>query len=128
MKKTLSISTILLFTALLFNACKKGHHDKINDKVNNISFDTTISAGTTYQLDLSPYSDADDSAKITTQATNFTISEINSTTTPIVYSFLQNTNSKIGESRKEVVVLKIYEPAGHKNCHEKTITINFTIL
>ncbi len=94
----------------------------------NVSLNITIPAGTSYSLDLSQYGDADDLAKITTQAANYTTSEIATTKLPGVYTFLKNGNPKAGGNGNEVVTLKVYEPAGRRHCHETNITIDFTVL
>ena len=124
MKKILPLLALFLFTAIIISSCKKERPDDIK----NVTLNITIPAGTAYNLDLSKYGDADDLATITTQAKNFNTSEINTTTSPGVYTFSKNGTPKVGGNGNEVTALKVYEPAGRRHCHETNITINFTVL
>jgi hypothetical protein len=124
MKKLFPLFIFLICTATIFNSCKKEH----GNETKNVTLNITIPAGTEYKLDLSQYGDADDLARIVTQPANFATSQIDQITMPGVYTFLKNGAPKVGGNGNEVVVLKVYEPAGRKHCDETNITINFTVL
>ena len=125
MKKIFPLSALFLF-AIIFNiSCEKEHDD---DEIKNVNLNITIPAGTAYTLNLDQYGDADDFAEITTQAANYTTSEITKSTMPGVYTFLKSGAPKLGGNGNETVVLKVYEPACRKHDDETHITINFTVL
>jgi hypothetical protein len=146
MKKILIFAVALLFSAILSTSCKKENTDEIT----NLTLDVSINAGETYKLDLSQYGDADDFARITTQATTFTTSEIAKVGVIGEYNFMKAGSPKLGGNGTETVVLKVEEGKGNgiscgdstgvhphtggghhgKKHHieETNITINFTIL
>jgi hypothetical protein len=146
MKKIFIYSLAILSTIILFTSCKK----EKTDEITNITLDVSINAGETYKLDLGKYGDADDVAIITTQATNFSTSEIAKVGVVGEYNFMKAGNPKTGGNGNEIVVLKVSEgirgangiPAGgcipnsndgehHVKKHhveETNITINIKVL
>ncbi|MDQ2752038.1 MAG: hypothetical protein M3R72_03350 [Bacteroidota bacterium] len=96
----------------------------------NIIIDTTLASGMQYQLNLASYGDADDSAAIRTQATNFATSEIANAGFGFapIYHFSAAANAKT--SLSEQVVITVTEGAhGQPHPHNDStiITINFKI-
>ncbi len=87
----------------------------------------TIASGSEYVLNLQQYGDADDIAKITKQAGNYTTSQIINSATGFnpVYYFSAIADPKT--TTTEQVVLSITEPAGHPHSDSTRVTINFTI-
>jgi hypothetical protein len=128
---------LLAGIAVAFTACEKERND---DAIKNITLNVTINAGELYSLDLSPYGDADDKARIATQAGNYSISELTKSGAKDIYQYQKNGNPKFGGNGTDQVVLNISEnrnTGGRGNCNqngrrphnkETNITINFTIL
>ena len=140
MKKFLPILSLVLLTLVGFTSCKKEKHDDVQI----VNLNVTLAAGTVYNLDLSKYGDADDIAKIFTQAEHFDISEINSTAGKFNYQYKVAAIPKVNFTGTDKVVIKLTEPerGGGRNggssnggfCgdtngthDEAIITINFTI-
>ena len=140
MKKFLSIFGLALLIIVGFTSCKK---EKADD-VQIVNLDVTLAAGAVYNLDLSKYGDADDIAKIFTQAEHFDISEITGTTGKYNYQYKVAAIPKVNFAGTDKVVIKLTEPArgGERNggnsnggfCgttdgagDEAIITINFKI-
>lgn len=125
MKKLLY--SILPITILLFTQSCKKDHEHVSKQY---TIDTTLSSGTAYQLNLQPYGDADDTAGISKQATNFTTSEIVNATGTFapVYHYL--TETKTGLTDQVVLVIKEGNHGNNNSMNHSdstTITINFTI-
>ena len=93
--------------AVLFSCTKpNGHSDMLGKR---ITIDTTLTSGTTYNLNLAPYGDDDDQATIRQQAASFTTSEITNSASGFspVYHF-----SAVGDPKtplNEQVILSITE-------------------
>ena len=139
MKKFLSLSAIALLLSVVLFSCKK----EKTDDVEIVNLNVTLAAGATYNLDLSKYGDADDIAKIFTQAEHFDISEISATTGKFNYQYKVAALPKVNFTGTDKVVIKLTE--GQRECgndgtrgdndrgrnnhskDEAIITINFTI-
>jgi hypothetical protein len=108
MKKYSTLLLSLLATMILFSACKK----EKTDEITNVTLDVSVNAGEMYKLDLSKYGDADDNATITTQAVNFSTSEVVKTGIIGEYNFMKAGNPKAGGNGNETVILKVAEGTG----------------
>jgi hypothetical protein len=127
MKKYLLPCIILFCGMVLLQSCKKPGHD-----TEYVTLNETVVAGSTYSLDLSAYGDGDDEPSITTQATDFLVSQINkdAVTAKNIYNF----SASIKSVGKQIVVITLKEGhhrggpfGGNCNRDEAVITINFTI-
>ena len=119
----------LAASVALISCYKDAAHNSFHGSY-SITIDTTLASGADYQLNLSPYGDADDTAAITTQAANFTTSEIANSTLGFapVYHFSAVANAKASSS--EQVVIAVTEGGyelPHSQCDSTIITINFKI-
>ncbi len=126
MKRFLCIG--LAASAALISCYKDGAHGYHGSR--NITIDTTLTSGTGYQLNLQPYGDADDTAAIKTQATNFTNSEIVNSTFGFapVYHFSAMANAKASTSEQVVIaVTEGHHGQPHHNNDSTIITIHFTV-
>ena len=139
MKKVLSISAIAFLLTVSLFSCKKEKHDEVQI----VNLDVTFAAGAVYNLDLSKYGDADDVAKIFTQAEHFDVSEITSATGKFNYQYKVAALPKVNFAGTDKVIIKLTE--GQRECgndgtrnngarnhrmdhgDEAIITINFTI-
>ena len=140
MKKFLSLSAIALLLSVVLFSCKK----EKTDDVEIVNLNVTLAAGATYNLDLSKYGDADDIAKIFTQAEHFDISEISATSGKFQYQYKVAALPKVNFNGTDKVVIKLTE--GQRDCgndgtrdnnngrngnhhshDEAIITINFTM-
>ena len=125
MKKILyAVSSLAIITTI--QSCEK-HMDHTSKQ---IVIDTTLASGTEYLLDLRPYGDADDVAKITKQATSYTTSEIVNTSGTFAPVYHYSAMAKT--SLTDQVVLSITEGVrgnGNARPHSDstTITINFAV-
>jgi hypothetical protein len=128
MKKQLLVSIALFSGVVFFNACKKQDPTPPTIIINTIpvNLDAALANKESYTLDLSQYGDADDVSTIVQQATNYTTSQIDVTSTTdkrgtytYMYDASNLTSGKIiNPLVKDSVVLKIEE--GEKtqtNCH-----------
>ena len=123
MKKSILSITFLFCGVVLLQSCSK---EKNNSKYVNL--DESIQAGSTYSLNLGAYADRSAVASIITQASAYTVSQLDKDAASgcSVYHF--SADSKIKE--KQTVVLDL---AGKNNgpCHhddnKTVITINFTV-
>lgn len=125
MKKYLSLTIFIMAIVFVLASCKKQDH-----KTQYITLNESVTSGSMYKLSLSAYGDADDEPAITTQAVNYTVSQLSkdAATANNTYSF--SVNQKIAD--KETVVITLKENHnGRGNCNrneaEAVITINFTI-
>jgi hypothetical protein len=126
MKKIMLFLVLSIAITAFLTSCEKERNDK--DAVKNITLNVTVDAGSTYDLDLSAYGDADDIASIIKQAVTYAKSEINLTGGKYIYSFMKSGTPKAGGNGMETVILKLSEPACRRHHKEETnITINFTI-
>jgi uncharacterized protein YgiB involved in biofilm formation len=124
MKKYLSFALFATAMFFMLQSCKKPGHD-----TEYITLNETIQAGNTYKLNLNAYGDADDEPSITTQAKNFTVSQINkdAVTANNIYNF--SLAQKVAEKQTVVITLKEPKHHGGRGCNrdEAVITINFTV-
>ena len=122
-----------LFTAIVASVAaiscyKDGAHGCHRSR--SITIDTTLASGTAYQLNLQPYGDADDTAAIKTQATNFTTSEIVNSTFGFapIYHFSAVANAKASTSEEVIIaVTEGHHGQPHHNNDSTIITIHFTV-
>jgi hypothetical protein len=124
--KKLLYAILPVIILLLTESCSKDHQHVSKQ----YTIDTTLTSGTEYQLNLQPYGDGDDTASISTQATNFTTSEIINVTGIFapVYHYLAET--KAGLADQVVLAVKEGNHGNDGNMHHAAstiITINFTI-
>jgi hypothetical protein len=125
MKKYIHYPLLLISMFLILQSCKKPHDTRY------VTLNETIVSGNTYTLDLSAYGDGDDKASITTQAKNYTVSQISkdAVSSNDIYTF--SVTQK--QADKETVIITLKEdhrhgPSGGGCDHdEAVITINFTI-
>ena len=108
-------------------SCKKEGRDR--QEVKAVVLNETVAPGTTYQLNLSQYSDEDDLASIFTQASHFTVSEISKegVSGNFLYKYIPKKPTKTGVTNTDQVVLKVAESEEKCDQDVTTITINFTI-
>ena len=124
MKKYLQFTMLLIAVFFVLQSCKKPGH-----QTQYVTLNETIQSGSTYTLNLSAYGDADDEPSITTQAKNYSVSQIgkDAVTANNMYSFSVMQKA----SDKETVVITLKEQHGNRrgNCNrdEAVITINFTV-
>jgi uncharacterized protein YgiB involved in biofilm formation len=124
MKKYIPLTLLVIAAFVMLQSCKKPGHE-----TQYVTLNETIQSGSNYTLNLSAYGDADDEPSITTQAKNFTVSQINkdAVTANNIYNFslAQKTTDK------QTVVISLKEPQHHggRDCNrdEAVITINFTV-
>lgn len=105
-------------------ATTKGHQS------NAFTIDTVINSNQTFTLNLCPFQDRDDLVAIKSQASDYLVSELKKESNgAYVYSFQGKTieNPKSSTSNTQQVIIKIYEPSGHKEYEETLITLNITI-
>jgi hypothetical protein len=153
MQKTTFFLMLTFFALSVFTtSCSKlklgdRHGKHHNEETKYITIDKTLAFNETYTLDLNLYEDADDLSAITTQAVDFTISELTGSAAlqNNVYAYMlagrvDNVASAV-TPKTEQVVLTITEGSradghsggrcGGNNSHEPeveaVITINFTI-
>lgn len=125
MKKNLLLvfSGICLFT--LMQSCTKEVHQSENIK--EITIDTTIRAGTDFDLSLAPYGDDDNIADIIQQAHHYSVSQIEELSDVFnpVYHYVADVKS----SGPDQVVIAISKDPDCKrpNKDSTIITINFII-
>lgn len=145
MKTTLLLPVLAIAAACTFVSCSKEKPGKRNGSgaPASTTLNVTVAAGQEYKLNLAGYGTGQPA--IVTQASAFSISEINfQSGTGYVYRYKTDGSPKAGETKTDKVVLKIvstseeYEP-GSGQCEddydddddeykkEKKITINFTI-
>lgn len=125
MKKILyAVFSLVIIAAT--QSCKKNadHESK------QVVIDTTLASNVEYILNLKPYGDDDDVAKISKQATSFTTSEIVNASGTFAPVYHYSAVSKTGVT--DQVVLSITEGNrgnGNIRLHSDstTITVNFTI-
>ena len=121
MKKYILRAVFLLCGIVLLPSCKKGQETKY------VTLNEAVKSGTTYSLDLTAYGERNAEVSITTQATDYTTSQVDRDTATgrNIYHF--STDTKIDE--KETVVLNVKDNKGHCSHDEQktVITINFTI-
>lgn len=126
MKKYVHFPLLLISVLFILASCKKPGHETQYVKLNE-----TIQSGSTYTLDLSAYGDGDDQPFITTQAVQYTVSQINmdAITAKNIYTF--SVAQKVTEKQIVIITLKEqhHRGSGGRNCDrdEAVITINFTI-
>lgn len=125
MKKIVPVAVFFIFLFVVMQSCKKDVQK--NEITTQIRIDTTIVAGTDYQLSLAPYGDDDEIATITQQANDFSISQLENVTdvfNPVYHYVAPSKNSGT-----EQVVLAITQNPDSRRCNKDStiITINFTI-
>jgi hypothetical protein len=127
--KKLLFSTLAVSVALL-SCYKQGDNPGGYQGSRSVTIDTTIASGTTYELNLQPYGDADDVAAIKTQAANYTTSEIVNTGTGFSSVYHFSAVSDLKAPLNEQVVIAVTEGnhgQRHINTDSTLITINFKV-
>ncbi len=149
MKSTLLLPILAVVFACTFISCSKERPGKRNvpGAPASTTLNVTVAAGQEYKLNLADYGTGQ--ASIVTQASAFSVSEINfQSGNGYVYRYKTDGSPKAGETKTDKVVLKIvstseeYEP-GSGQCEDdydddddddddeykkvKKITIHFTI-
>lgn len=127
MKKTLLTISLAMLVLFIMQSCQKEIHQ--SEKIKEITIDTTIAVGTTYQLYLAPFGTDDDIANIIQQGTNYSMSQL-SNETDMFTTIYQYTPSAKTSGTTDHVVLSISEnPAGRPACSKDStiIYLNFTI-
>ena len=128
MKQKYSFALLAIVSILSFSSCKKDMHDR--NEIKNVDLNIALTAGASYQLDLSKYGDADDVVSIATQATHFDVSAINQDFATKKYNYQYKApaaDPKVTTAIIDKVVIKVSEPANRCHKDETNITINFTI-
>ena len=127
MAKKFSYMAIYFLIVCGLSSCEKSRG---KDEIKNVTLNVTINAGSIYQLDLRQYGDPDDIVSITTQALNFSTSEIVKDTYlgKYTYTFMRAALTKTLNNGTDKVIIKVAEPSGRRHHEETNITVNFTIL
>jgi hypothetical protein len=119
----------LLFTSacisLALQGCdKEMRHHKHEPR--NITIEKTLAYGEKFELSLNEYEDADDLSGITTQATDFTISQLSGSalTADNKYTFMLDIQTKEGAPNNETVILKVTENHPHHSCGQSVNNSN----
>jgi hypothetical protein len=125
--RKLVLPCVVAIACMAITACHKGDHGVHLGQ--SITIDTTIASGSLYQLNLQPYGDADDVAKIKTQATNYTTSEIINSPAGFspVYRFSAVTTSKASLTDQVVIAITEGTNGNHPKRDTTFVTINFKI-
>ena len=129
-------NNILLFTCLfcgtaLLQSCEKEKND-----IKYITLNENVKSGATYSLDVSSYQDKESLATIATQASSFTISQIDAdaSTGRNIYHF--STDSKSNAHEKVVIyIAEVKDDHHHGPCNhdhhdnapETVITVNLDV-
>ncbi|MBV9987090.1 MAG: hypothetical protein JO301_05390 [Chitinophagaceae bacterium] len=125
MKRVLLAAFVLAAALFVFSSCRKEVIQSEN--IREIIIDTTLSAGTDYQLQLAPLGDDDNIVDIIQQAQHFSVSRIENLTDVFnpVYHYVPGENA----SGPEQVVLAVSKNPTSKNYnHDSTIVyLNFLI-
>ena len=118
------LTVMLLILLIMFHSCRKDVQE--NGVITKISIDTTITAGSDYELSLIPYGDDDDIATIIQQATNFSISQLEDLSDVFnpVYHYVP---AKINGTDKVVLAINKHPDITQSNRDSTIITIHFTI-
>ena len=127
MKKTLLSITASLLVLFILQSCQKEVQQ--SEKIKEITIDTTIAAGTTYQLYLAPLGTDDDIANIIQQGSNFSVSALTNETDMFTTVYQYSPASKTSGTTDHVVLSISENPAGKTACSKDStiIYLNFTI-
>ena len=127
MKKTLLSITALFLVLFILQSCQKEVHQ--SEKIKEITIDTTIAAGTTYQLYLAPLGTDDDIANIIQQGSNFTVSSLTNESDMFTTVYQYSPAAKTSGTTDHVVLSISENPAGRPACSKDStiIYLNFTI-
>lgn len=128
MKKLFAFFVFFAGMSVIFPSCEKEMDD-----TKYVTIEAAVTSNSNYQLDLSQYGDEDDVATITTQASNFVVSEIQNTIGRFKPVYHYSTSAKT--TTTDQVVITITEGKkdgrngrGHCDKDDATIvTIKFTI-
>lgn len=126
MKRHLPAFLSFLVILVFLNGCKKPGHD-----TQYVELNETVLSNAMYTLDLSQYGDEDDIPSISTQATDYTVSEIrkDAVSSKNIYNF--SSAAKSASAQTVVITLKEgNHPNGpRRNCNrdEAVITIHFSV-
>ena len=127
MKKTLLSITASLLILFIMQSCQKEVHQ--SEKIKEITIDTTIAAGTTYQLYLAPLGTDDDIANIIQQGSNFSISALTNESDMFTTVYQYSPAAKTSGTTDHVVLSISENPTGRPACSKDStiIYLNFTI-
>lgn len=126
MKKALLTISLSLFVLLIMQSCQKEVHQ--SEVIKEITIDTTLAAGSTYQLNLAPYGTEDDIATIIQQGTNYSESELENETDMFTTVYQYKASDK-AQGKDKVVLAISANPTGRiATSKDSTIIyLNFTI-
>ncbi len=127
MKKTLLSITALFVALFIMQSCQKEVHQ--SEKIKEITIDTTLAAGTTYQLYLAPLGTDDDIANIIQQGSNFSVSALTNESDMFTTVYQYSPAAKASGTTDHVVLSISENPAGRPACSKDStiIYLNFTI-
>jgi hypothetical protein len=124
MKKYLAIAVLSLSAFVMLQSCRKEMNQ--SEIIKEITIDTTLLAGSDYDLNLAPYGDDDNIATIIQQANHFSISQLEELSD--VFNPVYHYASQEKVSGTDQVVLAISKNPNNSRCNKDStiITINFT--
>jgi hypothetical protein len=125
MKRLLLTAVILaaVFTGL--QSCRK---DVVqSENIREITIDTTLSAGTGYELQLAPLGDDDDVVDIIQQAQHFSVSRIENLTDVFNPVYHYETGDNIPGTEQVVLAISKNPASKHYNRDSTIVYINFLI-
>jgi hypothetical protein len=121
--KTILLSTLFLLALfVLMQSCQKElvHREFIKE----LTIDTTITAGTHYYLDLTPYGDEGDMAMVTEPGNYFSVSRLEDVTDMFTYIYHYSPGNNSSDTKDRVTIsIKRYSPEEDST----VIHINFAI-
>ncbi|MEO6668840.1 MAG: hypothetical protein ABIN36_05160 [Ferruginibacter sp.] len=123
MKKFILQFSFLICGIVLLQSCSKN-----NQETKYVNLDENIQAGSTYSLNLGTYADRTAVASITTQASDYTVSQLDKDAASGCSIYHFSTDSKTKE--KQTVVLNLTgKKSGQcsRNDNKTVISINFTV-
>ena len=127
MKKTLLSITVSILVLFIMQSCQKEVYQ--SEKIKEITIDTTIAVGSTYQLYLAPLGTEDDIANILQQGSNYSVSQLTNETDMFTTVYQYTPASKSSGTTDHVVLSISQNPAGRPACSKDStiIYLNFTI-
>ena len=127
MKKTLLSISLSMLVLFIMQSCQKEVYQ--SEKIKEITIDTTLSVGTTYQLYLAPFGTDDDIANIIQQGTNFSVSQLTNESDMFTTVYQYTPSAKTSGATDHVVLSISENPSGKPACSKDStiIYLNFTI-
>jgi hypothetical protein len=124
MKNILSLAILLLFAFTMMPSCRK---DVQSHCIKEINIDTTLQAGSDYELDLIHYGDDDNIATIIKQASHFSISQLENLSDVFNPIYHYVSEEKATGSDQVVLAISKHPDVARGNRDSTIITINFTL-